>query len=154
MWREIGIRKNNRRPRILSARAGDVCRPARHRPTALPNPELENLLRELLATNCGPGYGISVLSAAADLSVIDVELRFIAGRTYCCAEPGCHLPRSNSMLVSLAAERGLRLPDSVAVRWHCHVDRGALLQSMKSLGLPIESEAYEFEAIRGGSVSE
>ena len=55
-------------------------------------PELETLFRDLLASNRGPGYGVSVLGATPDLSVIDVSLRFIAGRTYCCAEPGCHLP--------------------------------------------------------------
>jgi hypothetical protein len=111
---------------------------------ALAHPELDSLFRELLAANGGPGYGISVLAAAPDLSVIDVELRFIAGRSYCCAEPGCHLGLDNLKLLRLAAERCVRLPESVTVRWHCRVERGARLEVMKSFGLPIESDAYDF----------
>jgi hypothetical protein len=91
--------------------------------------------------------------AAPGLSVIDVDLSFIADRTYCCAEPGCHLPRDNRRLRSLAAERGIQLPEAVAVRWHCHVEQGAKFQCMKRFGLPVESEAYDFEVTYGGAAA-
>jgi hypothetical protein len=119
--------------------------------------ELDNLFRDLLSSNHGPGYGVSVLGASPDLSVIDVDLRFIAGRTYCCAEPGCHLPYDTGQrrLRRLAAERAIALPESVTVRWHCHVERGAKLECMIKLELPPESEAYDFEiAYGGGAVAE
>src|SRR3954469_17179931 len=104
------------------------------------NPELDNVFRDLLASNRGPGYGVSVLSARPDFSVIDVDLRFIAGRTYCCAEPGCHLPRDNGRIKSLAAERAIQLPKTFTVRWHCHVEQGAKIECLKKLGLPVESK--------------
>jgi hypothetical protein len=120
----------------------------------LANPELDNLFRNLLASNRGPGYGVSVTGAAADLSVIDVELRFIAGRSYCCAEPGCHVGLDNAKLLRLAAQRSVPLPESVTVRWHCHVAQGARLEVMKSFGRPVESEAYDFvEIVQGGSAA-
>jgi hypothetical protein len=119
-------------------------------------PELDNLFRDLLASNRGPGYGVSVISAAGDLSAIDVDLRFIAGRTYCCAEPGCHMPIDNQQgrLRCLAAERDIRLPDVMTVRWHCHVEAGAKLECYKALGLPLESEAYDFEVAYGQKAAE
>ena len=119
------------------------------------NPELDNLFRDLLATNGGPGYGVSFLGASTDLSIIDVELHFVAGRTYCCAEPGCHLPRDTGqqLLRRLAAERAIALPESVTVRWHCHVERGAKFECMTKLGLPAESEAYDFEVAYGGEAA-
>ena len=117
-------------------------------------PELDSLFRELLATNLGPGYGLSVVRVAADLSVVDVELRLLAGRTYCCAEPGCHLPRGIMRLVRLAAQRSIGLPESVIVRWHCHVERGAKLECRRQLALSVESDAYEFEATSGGPTAE
>lgn len=113
-------------------------------------PELDNLFRDLLSRNRGPGYGVSVIDATADHSTIIVELRFLAGQDYCCAEGSCHVPRSNERLVRLAAERSIHLPDSVVVRWRCRVEKGARLQCMKSFGLPTESDGYEFEATYGG----
>ena len=122
---------------------------------ALANPELDKLFRDLLASNQGPGYGVSVLGASPDLSLIDVDLHFMAGRTYCCAEPGCHLPRDaeQQRLRRLAAERAIALPKSVTVRWHCHVERGAKLQCMTKLGSPVESNAYDFEVAYGSEAA-
>ena len=114
-------------------------------------PELDNLFRDLLASNRGPGYDVSVVGAAPDLSVIDVDLRFLAGRTYCCAEPGCHVPfdKAQQRLHRLAAECAIRLPEALTVRWHCHVEEGAKLECHKPLGLPMESKAYDFEVAYG-----
>jgi hypothetical protein len=133
-----------------------MCRSDEHGYPVLVNPELDNLFRDLLASNRGPGYGVSVIGAAHDLSVIDVDLRFIAGRTYCCAEPGCHLPldKEARRLRSLAAERAIRLPEAMTIRWHCHVEEGAKLECHKSLGLPAESKAYDFEFACGAMVAE
>lgn len=120
------------------------------RSPAVAYPELDQLFRDLLASNRGPGYGVTVLGAASDLSLIDVDLRFLAGRSYCCAEPGCHLPRDNTKLLRLAAERSIPVPESVRVRWHCHVEHGTGLECRKRFGLPAVSEAYKFDWTCGG----
>jgi hypothetical protein len=116
-------------------------------------PELDDLFRDLLASNRGPGYDISVTAVAPDFSVIEVSLRFLEGQTYCCAESGCHLPRSYEQLVRIAAERSIPIPSDVLVRWHCYVEQGARLESHQAFGLPLESIAYEFEAAYGGGDS-
>jgi hypothetical protein len=121
---------------------------------SLATSDVYSLFRDLLSTNRGPGYGISILRVGPDLSSIDVGLRFIAGRTYCCGEPGCHLPRDTERLIQLAAVRSISLPESVVVHWHCFVEEGARFECMKSLGLPLESKAYSFKATSGGRVAE
>jgi hypothetical protein len=116
----------------------------------LADPELDSLFHDLLASNRGPGYGISVIATAPDLSIIDVDLRFISGRNYCCAEPGCHLPSNTDRLVQLAADRSIHLPESLTIRWHCRVEQGAHLECLKSFGLLTETDAYEFESLSTG----
>jgi len=110
--------------------------------------ELDRLFHDYFAFK-RPRYGISVTDAAPDLSVINVEFRFLKGHSYCCAEPGCHVPCRCDRLVRLAAERSIRLPDDVMVRWHCIVEEGARLQCLSGLELPAESEAYEFDDVSG-----
>jgi hypothetical protein len=110
--------------------------------------ELTDGFVELLSKNRGPGYGIKVIDAAADLSRIDVEIVFVAGRTYCCAEPGCHLPRDSKRLVELAAIRSIPIPELAAITWHFRIEAGARLECLNTLGLPLESPAYEFDAVR------
>ncbi len=83
------------------------------------------------------------LRFATHLSEILVDLRFAQGRTYCCAEPSCHLPASHRKLIQLAAERSITIPETVIVHWHCHVEAGAKLESLAKLGLPLESQAYD-----------
>jgi len=111
-------------------------------------PNLDNVFRDLFSFNRGPGYRISVTDAAPDLSVINVEFRFLAGHSYCCAEPGCHLPRNCERLVRLAAERSIRLPDDLIVCWHCVVEEGASLECRRS---PTVTNAYEFDAVVGNT---
>jgi len=102
--------------------------------------EIEALVNELLAANCSPGYGIVVGDVASDPPTIDVEIRFLSGRIYCCAEPGCHLPRDLSRLPLLAG---------FTIRWNCIVEQGAQLKCNAALGLPLESESYEFDFVTG-----
>jgi hypothetical protein len=105
-------------------------------------PEIEALINDLLAANDSPGYGITVRNIASDPPTIDVEFRFLSGRTYCCAEPGCHLPRDLSRLPLLAG---------FTIRWHCIVEQGAQLKCLAALGLPLNSPGYEYEFATGGS---
>ena len=118
---------------------------------ALAYPQLDSLFRDLLAANRSPGYGVDVTGAAPDLSVIEVDLRFIAGRTYCCAEPGCHVPidKAQRRLRKMAAERAILFPEAVTVRWHCRVEEGVKLECLRSAGVPAESEEYDFEVAYG-----
>jgi hypothetical protein len=105
-------------------------------------PEIEAAIGELLAGNNAPGYGIAVRGVSTDPPIIDVDIRFISGRTYCCAEPGCHLPRDTSRLPALAG---------FTIRWHCRVEDGARLRCLSALGMPMESTAYEFEFVTEAS---
>lgn len=113
------------------------------------DPELDNLFRDLLASNSGPGYGVAVRGVTPDRFLIEVEVRFLAGRSYCCAEPFCHLPWNTARLLELAAERGVELPESVVVGWHCYVEAGARLEVLECFGLPAESAAYDSTATTG-----
>jgi hypothetical protein len=113
------------------------------------NSQLENIIRDFLGPERAARFVVSVLNAIPDLSVIDVKVVFQAGRSYCCAEPGCHFPKSCEHLICLANAQSIRLPDHVLVRWHCHVEKGARLQCLAGLGIPIESDAYSFEYSSG-----
>lgn len=115
------------------------------------SPELDGLFRDLMATNRGPGYGITVVDAASDLSVIRVDLRFRAGFTYCCAEPLCHLSTDRTMLRfrDLARKRRMQLPEAIAIHWHFYVEAGAILTDLAAFGLSPESKGYDFEVTFG-----
>jgi hypothetical protein len=113
--------------------------------------ELEQLFRDLLASNRGPGYGISVNGAADDLSRIDVTITFISGRKYCCAEQGCHLPRNTKRVVQMAVQRSLSVPDNLVIHCHCCVEEGAKMESGAPPGMSRESEAYKFDYVTGPS---
>ena len=112
----------------------------------MPSIELEAVFHNLLAANRGPDYSVVVTEATPDLSLIAATVSFTSGRTYCCAEPFCHVPRNLTRLIALAADRGIGLPKFVRVRWHFVVEAGARLECLRHLGLPLESEHYEFNA--------
>jgi hypothetical protein len=108
------------------------------------NAEIEALIQELLASNDSPGYGIAVRNVTSHPgdSAIDVDVRFLSGRIYCCAEPACHLPKDLSRIPLLAG---------FTVRWHCRVEQGARLTCLEALGLPIDSPGFEYEFVTGRS---
>ena len=110
---------------------------------------LQPLIEELLATNRGAGCAVAVKDATAGLSSISVDLRFVSGRTYCCAEPMCHLPASCDRLIELAAAQGLQLPKNVRVNWHCFVEQGVHLKCLEAFGLATMSDGYEMDAVSG-----
>lgn len=109
--------------------------------------ELTDVFVELLSNNRGPGYGVKVIDAAKDLSRVDVEIVFVAGRTYCCAEPGCHLPRDSKRLMKLAAVRSISIPERAMIKWHFRIEAGARLECHHALGMPLESRAYQFDVV-------
>lgn len=111
---------------------------------------LDVIFNEFLRSPRRPRYGINVTDATSDLSEIYVELRFLAGRSYCCAEPDCHIPSTCKRLVALAETHGLRLPDDVRVHWHCVVEEGARLQVLNSMGGFPETKGYTFDVVAGG----
>lgn len=81
-----------------------------------------------------------------DLDEIDVELRFLSGKTYCCAEPGCHLPaRSRAWWQRLRQVlRAAKLnPPSLAIRIRGTVKNGTLLEVFGTKQ-PRASIAYEY----------
>lgn len=103
--------------------------------------EIEAILIELLRQNPTQEYGVTVADVSHDLARIDVTLRFLRGQTYCCAEPECHL----SGIASQLASRAVKLPRNAVIRWHCMVEAGALIQASGKAGVPLESEAYEYD---------
>jgi hypothetical protein len=103
-------------------------------------PEIEATIREVLSANNSPGYGITVADVSTDPPTIDVDIHFLSGCTYCCAEPGCHLPHDLSLLPALSG---------FTIHWHFRVEQGARLKSNAPLGLPLESAGYEFEFVTG-----
>ncbi len=102
----------------------------------------EKLIRDLLSANRSPGYGIEILGESANPRTIEVRLRFLAGKTYCCAEPGCHLP--------FVSPKGGPL-EHTTILWRCQVEKSARLESLAALGLPLETNGYEYEFITARS---
>ena len=100
--------------------------------------KIEYLIREALAANRGPGYEIAVTDVAANMSTVDVELRFLSGRIYCCAEPGCHIPRLETVF------RSCEIPQGCQIRWHCKVEKGLALSAMRRLGCRLKAKAMTF----------
>lgn len=98
----------------------------------------EKMIRDLMSANRSPGYEIAVLRVTANPPTIEVRLRFLAGKKYCCAEPGCHLP--------VMSPKGGPL-EHTTILWRCQVEKGARLESLAALGLPLETEGYEYEFI-------
>jgi hypothetical protein len=105
---------------------------------------LTDVFLQLLSGNRNPGYGIKVVDAAADLSRIDVEIVFLAGRTYCCFESGCQLPRDSKRLVELAAVKSITIPEQVTVNWHFRIEDGA---KHDCSGWMLASSAYEYDVV-------
>ena len=79
---------------------------------------------------------------------MDVTVTFLAGRRYCCAEPGCHLPWEAASVVNFAAGMGITLPPRLTIGWHVVVEKGALLECLRSrAGGSLESDAYEYDHV-------
>jgi len=112
---------------------------------------LDNVFIELMASNRGPSYAIKVVNAADDLYIIDVELRFVTGRVYCCDEPSCHLSSNNRRLLEVARQHAIPLPEEVIVRWHCYIEQGSRFESNKAFNLPEENTAYDYVVERNGT---
>jgi hypothetical protein len=110
---------------------------------------LECALQDFLSRNRSPGYRVTVTHVEPDGSAADVALVFESGKTYCCAEPCCHVPSKLGKFIRFAAERSVPLPESFVIRWHCRVEQGAKLEVLQAIGRPIESDAYEFTVVSG-----
>jgi len=109
--------------------------------------EVNNLVTEFLLRNRGPGYGVSVTHVADDLSQIDATVTFLSGRTYCCAEPFCHVPHDLSKFVRFAAERGVVLPAALRVHWHFVIEEGSLMECNKAVGASVASKRQEYDEV-------
>lgn len=110
-------------------------------------PELEAVFRECMASNRDPGYVISVTSAAADYSTIELSVTFQGGRSYCCGEPDCHFGPIWQKLRRIADNHGLQLPSPLTVRFHGIVEAGARFRVNSVFGTPEESTAYEYDEV-------
>jgi hypothetical protein len=85
-------------------------------------------------------------------NVILIKARFLNGNTYCCAEPGCHFgfndPLSWSLLRKYLKPRDILIGGELAVKIKAVVERGANLESNKTLGLSsIVSNEYHYSCI-------
>jgi hypothetical protein len=113
----------------------------------LVTPEIENLVKDFLSRNRGPGYGLAVRHVADDLSTIHGTITFLSSRTYCCAEPFCHVPHDLSKFIRFAAERGFVLPPQLKIHWHFVVEAGSLLSCNKALGASLEARHQEYDEV-------
>lgn len=87
---------------------------------------------------------VRVTSVSASGFRFELEMRFRTGLEYCCSEPGCHVPTNSCdwwdrLRSALALVRD-RTPGPMSVRTKVVVERGARLQVLSALSLPIESE--------------
>jgi alkylhydroperoxidase/carboxymuconolactone decarboxylase family protein YurZ len=107
--------------------------------------KIETVFREFFAAHRSH-YGIRITSAALDFSKIYVDFTLLAGHSYCCSEPGCHLPWNCKKLIAIALAHALPMPDEITVYWPGIVQAGAKLETLKGLGIPPESNANEWDA--------
>jgi antitoxin component YwqK of YwqJK toxin-antitoxin module len=115
--------------------------------------ELEDFLLGYFSGQGRANYGISLINFAADLSSLDVELRFLSGETYCCAEPGCHFGTDLSRFIARAAESGIVFPDGLEMRGHFVVEQGVRLANESSPHVRTISKAYEYDHVIGGKAA-
>lgn len=99
----------------------------------------------------GPGRPeVTVLSVSRSGARLEVEVRYRAGREYCCAESVCHLPlyckRWWARFRESIREASEREPPPVSVVVYGVVEDGALLATMPSLGISARSKAYSYRA--------
>lgn len=79
---------------------------------------------------------------------VELEIRFSAGATYCCAEPGCHLPtHASTWWRHLRRElKDANIdPPELTVQIHGVVEEGALLNVLRAMGMSASSTAYEYD---------
>ena len=107
---------------------------------------VESLIRELLSANRSC-YGICVTSVAADLKAIDLEVRFLAGRRYCCYEFGCHFPMHSDAIIALSPA----FPACLRVRWRCHIEKGAIFDLPGAKNGSYLSDALYYEQVTAPS---
>lgn len=107
----------------------------------------EQLLKGYLSRNRGPGYGIAVDAVASDSSTIVATVSFVDGKSYCCAEPFCHLPRNLTKFTSFAAARGVTLPTPFKIHWHIVIEEGATFTVNASFGAPLASSHREYDIV-------
>ncbi len=96
-----------------------------------------------------PDYGISATLAEQAGARIDITLVFKRGARYCCAEPGCHLGLFRrarwAKLRRCLEEAMIELPIPMTIHVRGVVESGALLDSLKPLGMEAATSSYEYE---------
>jgi len=107
--------------------------------------QLEAVFRDYFVVNRGaPCYGITAAYAIGDPSTINLRVTFMAGKTNCCVEPGCHFGRDWTRLRMLADQHGLTLPKPLTIRFHGIVEPDVKLTSLGKQGDGGTSEGYEY----------
>jgi hypothetical protein len=91
-----------------------------------------------------------LLSISPRGTKIELELRFLAGKRYCCAEWGCFLPAFDkrwwTRLREGLQESTERIPPPLTLLVHGVVEEGAGLRVLKCIGLSMLSEAYSYRS--------
>lgn len=90
----------------------------------------------------------TLLSVSPGGTRFELELRFQSGKSYCCAEPGCFLPTHSRAwwmrLREALRDHCDRDPPPFTMVVHGVVESGAVLESLESCGLPVQSAAYAY----------
>ena len=92
---------------------------------------------------------VRVLAVNTSGTRLEVELRFQAGQSYCCAEAGCHLPTSSRdwwerLRADVLAATG-RNPPPLVLKVRGVVEEGATFCLHRSIGLAEASTGYTYD---------
>jgi hypothetical protein len=91
---------------------------------------------------------VRVLGVSEAGTHIEIELRFVSGVRYCCAEPECHLGLGErswwAQLRSRLRDSTDRDPPPLSLPVRGVVEDGAVLESLQAVGLPARSPGYVF----------
>lgn len=89
-----------------------------------------------------------LLSVSDGGTHLEIELRFEAGKSYCCVEPTCHLPAFDlawwTKLRGVLAAHSDRVPPPFTLVVLCVIEADARIRSHKALGLEESAAAAIF----------
>ena len=71
-------------------------------------------------------------------------MHFKSGYTYCCGEITCHFKANWNRIRELAKASGLVLPKYLNIEFNVIIEKGVTFKVHKSIGLPTESNAYQY----------
>ncbi len=116
-------------------------------------PTKESIIESIFASYFSSGkkgddgslyYEVFVKSISNENNRISAELHFKSGYTYCCGELTCHFKANWNRIRELAKKSGLALSKPLIIEFEVFVEKGAKFNVHKAIGIPSESDAYQY----------